>query len=145
MTDQVLNAHVWFHDDTGGHHAFGPGDTVPEWARNQVGAHLLTKTATIPTEDALDALIRAEADRFAGEFETPAVAAPPPDLPPAAGPTPDTEPVERFTILTPPPAAGPGASRTAWADYARDLGIDVGTSWTRADIQDACERVAEAR
>ncbi|AXN51236.1 hypothetical protein DSM43518_04778 [Mycobacterium marinum] len=39
----------------------------------------------------------------------------------------------------PPPRAGAGSGRGAWADYAAAHGIDVDEDWKRDQIIDACE------
>lgn len=37
-------------------------------------------------------------------------------------------------LVDPPPKAGPGSSRDAWATYAAQLGVDVDDGDTRDDI-----------
>jgi len=40
--------------------------------------------------------------------------------------------------LTPPPAAGPGSGRAAWAAYAAHHGVAVDAMWARDRIITAC-------
>ena len=42
-------------------------------------------------------------------------------------------------LIAPPPKAGPGSSRDAWADYAASVGVTVDDDATRDDIIAAIE------
>lgn len=45
---------------------------------------------------------------------------------------------------TPPPKAGPGSGKAAWATYAEAFGVEVPADASRDDIVEACEAAGVA-
>ena len=98
-------------------HAFGPGDSVPDWARARI-------TNPLAWGDQAET-----AKPVAAE-----VAATQPKVV-------DESPVSHASGDDgPPPQGGPGASRKVWADYAASNGVVVDSTWKREDIIAACEK-----
>lgn len=103
-------------DDKGDVQAFGPGSTVPEWARKKItNPNVWASQAPVQTVEAV---------------VVPGGAA---SMPSAAGGT------GGAALDGPPPQGGAGASRQKWADYATSKGVTVEADWKREDIIAACE------
>lgn len=120
QTPDVFNTFVHLTDDAGVHHAFGPGDPVPGWARPLVGDHVIhtgESPAISPVEDWPEIGFVTVEDEGLGVVEPPKQ----------------------------PPTSGPGSNRTAWAEFAKQVGQPVLGEWSRQDIIDALIRNGHIR
>lgn len=108
-----LTCYVYVTDDNGAVHGFGPGSTVPDWAREKItNPHAWAPGVDLPKIEEIILGAGGEGGRGAG-------AATPSD--------------------GPPPQGGTGATRQRWADYATSKGVEVEDDWKREDIIAACE------
>ncbi len=119
---EVFNSFVHITDEAGIHHAFGPGDPIPAWARPLVGEHVIT-TGFVPEPDHTDSIGDLIAQSrgftaFADQDDDLGVVEPP----------------------APPPTSGPGSNRAAWAAFAQSVGQATTTDMSRQDIIDALVR-----
>lgn len=117
---RTLTAFVHLVDDQGRLRSFGPADVVPEWAAEQI---------TNP---------KAWTDRAAEAEEATAASPAAPETPveePGESPAGDGEhAAEDEPQAGPPPKAGPGSSREAWAAYADANGFEVDPEDGRDEI-----------
>jgi hypothetical protein len=100
-------------------HPFGPDDVLPDWAVAGISNPKVWADAPDDRHDDETVIL-------------PVVSLPPadpidPDEDPAAGQVPSLG-------GSPPPKAGRGASREAWAAYAEAHGVDVQGEWGRSEI-----------
>jgi len=113
MSARRLVAYVFVRDEHGRSVRFGPHDEVPGWAAEQIrNQHAWEQTGD--------------------EGQAPDVHDSP-TAPPEADEAPTVEHPE------PPPRAGRGSGATAWASYAREVGVQVGEHDSRDDIITALE------
>lgn len=92
------------------------GDVLPEWAVGRVGEHLLQPEDPAPAQQpAAPAAVSPAGQEDASVAE------------------PETDGRGKAS-LTPPPKGGAGSGTTAWAEYARANGVNVGDDDDRGDI-----------
>lgn len=104
MSKPELASFVYVTDEGGDPVAFGPGDTVPAWAAEQITNPKAWKVAWSVEPAVVDV-----------------------ELSPVAVTDPST-------AAGAPPTHGRGSSREAWLEYADDLGVPVPADATRDEI-----------
>jgi len=127
MAKPKLNGTTIVRDRGGRAHAFGPSDTVPEWAWSRIGAHLweVAPEGAEPEAEPGDASGQSGADDDGGEQ--------------------GGEP--QGSTLKPPPIAGAGSGTEPWREYAiaavkeRGLNIEISADAGKKDILAALEEV----
>lgn len=129
-THLVFTEFVHLLDDDHRSQSFGPGDPVPGWARDRVGAHVVAPyqayTPAVPdAPPGTSGGTSGGGDSLVGEVVTRRVE--------------DETPQWQAKLLGPdvdwPPTSGPGSGRDAWAAvYARIKGERPPASWTRQDL-----------
>lgn len=115
-------------DAEGAFHSFLPGQRVPGWV-----VDLVTNPRALladPADDGGDPVAADEAPAPANPVDASSNAGDPGDPPAPA--------------LTPPPHAGVGSGRDAWADYANANGVAVQDDWKRDQIIEACREAGVA-
>lgn len=121
MAKPKLSGTTIVRDRAGRAHAFGPSDTVPEWAWSRIGAHLweVAPEGVEPEVISTDLEKEPEGEQ-SGTGET-----------------------SEVSTLEIPPLVGKGSSTDAWRAYAvaaakaRNLNIEIPADAKRADIVDA--------
>lgn len=131
-------------DPEGTFHSFLPGQQVPAWV-----VALVTNPRALVAEPANEGEDPAAGDDgqstsndLAGASEG-ARPENPGDASPDAGDQGGTA-APAPTALTPPPQAGVGSGRDAWADYASANGVAVQDDWKRDQIIEACRQAGVA-
>lgn len=104
----TLNTTVALVDDEGNSHYFGPGDSVPKWARKRITNPDVWADSPSDDNDADDA-----------PTETVWVETP------------------EQLVMEIPPKAGPGSSAKAWAAYALTKGFESAEDAKASEIREA--------
>lgn len=121
-------------DPEGTFHSFLPGQQVPAWV-----VALVTNPRAFVAEPANEGEDPAAGDHGQPTSNDSAAGHTSPDAGDQGGtaaPAP--------TALTPPPHAGVGSGRDAWADYASAKGVAVQDDWKRDQIIEACRQAGVA-